>query len=205
MRRIAIAALLLQTLALAQPGSNAEPSHETACATTAALDQLASDFWKWRANQQPFSYDDIPRIERPAGWVADWSPESVARQRRDLAAFEARWKALDSTRWPASRQVDYRLMGSAIGRVRWELEILQPHRRNPVFYVQQTLASVFEPLLQPPPFQPARSREIVRRLEGFPQILEHAKANLDQPIAPFARAAISELKDARPRDRKSVV
>ena len=160
MRRIATLVLLLQTLALAQPGSNAGPSHETADAATAALDQLASDFWKWRALHQPFSYDDIPRIERPAGWMADWSPGSVARQRRDLAAFEARWKALHSAHWPVSRQVDYRLMGSAIGRAHWELEVLQPHRRNPVFYVQQTLAAVFELLLPPPPFEAARSREI---------------------------------------------
>ncbi len=197
MQRIATLVLLLQTLALAQPGSNAGPSHETADAATAALDQLASDFWKWRALHQPFSYDDIPRIERPAGWMADWSPERVARQRRDLAAFEARWKALDSTRWPVSRQVDYRLMGSAMGRVHWELEVLEPHRRNPVFYVQQTLAAVFELLLPPPPFGAARSREIVRRLEGIPQILEQGKANLDQPIASFARVAIGELKDVR--------
>ncbi|MGH9601813.1 MAG: DUF885 family protein [Terriglobales bacterium] len=197
MPRIAVLVLFLQTLVWAQPASSSDL--QSASAATVSLDQLAGDFWKWRASQQPFSYDDIPRIERPAGWVADWSAESVARQRKQLAAFEARWRALDSTRWPVPRLVDYRLLGSAIGRVRWELEILQPHRRNPVFYVQQTLASVFEPLLQPPPFKPARSREIVRRLESFPQILEQGKANLDQPIAPFARVAISELKDVRPR------
>jgi uncharacterized protein (DUF885 family) len=166
---------------------------------TAAIDDLARDFWQWRAAQQPFSYDDIPRIERPEGWSADWSPESIARQRKQLAEFEKRWKAIDAKTWPVARQVDYRLIGSAIARVRWELEVLQPHRRNPAFYVYQTLASLFEILLQPPPFSPASSREIVRRLEAFPQISEDGKKNLDQPIAPFARLAIAELKDVRPR------
>ncbi len=197
MPRLFAALLLLPTLLLAQagPATNIQPT----AAATESLDYLARDFWQWRSAQQPFSYDDIPRIERPQGWVADWSPEGIARQRKQLVKFEARWAALDSKGWPASRQVDYRLMGSAIARVRWELEVLQPHRRNPVFYVQQTLASVFELLLQPPPFEPARSREIARRLGDFPRILEHGKANLDQPVAPFARVALKELKDVRPR------
>lgn len=199
MPRVVVLLILFPTLLLAQmvPLPPSQPS--SAAGAAAALDELAGDFWQWRAGQQPFSYDDIPRIERPQGWAADWSPGSIARQRKQLVEFEARWKALDAKSWPISKQVDYRLMGSAIARVRWELEILQPHRRNPVFYVQQTLAAIFEPLLQPPPFKPARCREIVRRLESFPQILEHGKANLDQPIAPFARAAIGELKDARSR------
>jgi hypothetical protein len=30
------------------------------------LEDLAREFWTWRAVQQPLSHDDIPRIERPA-------------------------------------------------------------------------------------------------------------------------------------------
>ena len=26
-----------------------------------------ADFWEWRAGEQPFSFDDIPRLDRPAG------------------------------------------------------------------------------------------------------------------------------------------
>ncbi len=37
------------------------------------LDDLARDFWAWRAATQPSSGDDIPRLERPAGWRPDWS------------------------------------------------------------------------------------------------------------------------------------
>src|SRR6266700_4197337 len=41
-----------------------------------SLDDLARDFWIWRAAEQPVSSDDIPRIERPSGWAPDWSPRS---------------------------------------------------------------------------------------------------------------------------------
>ena len=30
-----------------------------------SLDDLASDFWAWRAHYRPFSFDDIPRMEHP--------------------------------------------------------------------------------------------------------------------------------------------
>src|SRR3954468_18519639 len=54
------------------------------------LDQLARDFWAWRAVSQPFSGDDIPRIDRPAGWVPDWSAGAVEGQRKALAGLVAR-------------------------------------------------------------------------------------------------------------------
>src|SRR5689334_25208773 len=87
------------------------------------LDDLARDFWTWRAQHQPFSQDDMPRIDRPAGWAPDWSKESIAQQRETLAGFEKRWTELESGRWPLPRQVDYRLIGSALARVGWELYV----------------------------------------------------------------------------------
>ena len=170
-------------------------------AVTAAgeLDDLARDFWAWRAVHQPLSSDDIPRIERPAGWVPDWSQPAAAGRRQALRAFEDRWKKVEVSGWPIPRQVDYRLLGSALARVRWELDITRGWRRNPMFYLDQTLGAIFERLLQPPPIDRARSEEIVSRMAGIPRTVEAAKLNLDQAVAPFARLAIEELKDARPR------
>jgi hypothetical protein len=34
--------------------------------------QLAREFWQWRADHQPSSSDDIPRLERPGNWQPDW-------------------------------------------------------------------------------------------------------------------------------------
>jgi hypothetical protein len=165
------------------------------------LDELAQEFWAWRAEEQPFSMDDIPRIDRPAGWKADWSPTTVAQRRRDLVRFEARWENMRSSiaKRPVPRQVDFRLIGSAIARVRWELEVTRGWQRNPFFYVDQTLNSIFILLVQPPPFEVVRSSEIIRRFEAFPRHIASAKQNLTDPAAPFARLAIAELKDVRPR------
>lgn len=167
--------------------------------TAHPLDDLATEFWRWRAINQPFSTDDIPRIDRPVDWTPDWSPATVARRREALETFERRWKGLDSNQWPVDRQVDYRLIGSAIARVRWELEIERGWRRDPRFYINQTLGALYVRLLPPPPFDAVRSGEILRRLESFPKTLEDGKANLDQSAGPFAQLAIDELRDVRAR------
>jgi uncharacterized protein (DUF885 family) len=161
------------------------------------LDKLATDFWTWRAQWQPFNGDDVPRIERPAGLKPSWSAASVARQHADLAAFEARWKKLDAAKWPVARQVDYRLMGSALARVRWELDINRRWQQDPTFYVEQAMTPVVEELLPPPPFDATRSSDLVTRLQNIPTLMEEAEANLQQPAAPFAKLAINSLADIR--------
>src|SRR5438045_1282985 len=152
------------------------------------LTGLADDFWTWRAVTQPVTGDDIPRIERAASWVPDWSPDAVAARHARLAVFERLWQALsaEAKTWPVPSQVDYRLIGSAIARVHWELNVLQSWRRNPRFYVHQSLGALFESLLQPPPFGADRVETLQRRLDNIPSTLDAARANLgDHAVAPF--------------------
>ena len=169
-----------------------------------ALDDLARDFWAWRAVEQPFSSDDIPRLERPDGWLPNWSPDAIARYRQQLSDFESRWKNLDASSWPIPRRVDYRLIGSALARVRWELDTVRGWQRNPEFYVDQTLSAYYHLLLPPPPFTTKRSEQIVAILNSIPKILENGQQNLTQPAAPFAHLALDQLRDVRARLLQSV-
>jgi len=172
-----------------------------ASATTASLDKLANDFWAWRGKYAPFTDDDVNRVERPSG-PRDWSRASIDKQRQDLAEFEGRWKKLDPTAWSIPQQVDYRLIGSALARVRWELDINPRWKRDPNFYIAQTLTAVVEALTVPGPYDAARSREILTRLENIPSMLQQGADNLDKPPAPFATVAIQALENIRPRLRQ---
>jgi hypothetical protein len=166
----------------------------------AQLQQLAEDFWTWRADNQPVSYDDIPRIERPPGWMSDWSSQAIERRRQELADFTERSQGIDSTSWPVSLQVDHRLIGSAIARVHWELDVTRTQECNPGFYVDQTLGLLFLSLLRPPPFDVARSRAILTTLQGFSRTVAEGQENLaGKAIKPFALAAIEKLADVRLR------
>ncbi len=168
------------------------------------LDDLARDFWTWRAAEMPVSTDDIPRLDRPANWVPDWSPSSVESYRKQIAEFEKRWNAVDASTWPVPRQVDYRLIGSAIARVRWELDFSRGWQRNPNFYLDQTLGAYFHLLLQPPPFTPERGVNIVATMNGAARTLQDARKNLAEPVRPFAELSLDALKDVRPRLLRSV-
>ena len=162
-----------------------------------SLDKLATDFWTWRAQWQPFNSDDIPRIERPAGLKQSWSAESIAQQRTDLSAFEARWKKLDASKWRVPLQVDYRLIGSALARVHWELDLNRRWQDDPTFYVDQAMTAVVESILPPPPFDKTRTSDLIARVQNIPSIVEEAEANLQHPAAPFAKLAIASLSDVR--------
>jgi uncharacterized protein (DUF885 family) len=168
-----------------------------ASAATESIGKLANDFWAWRAKYAPFTGDDVNRIERPGG-TRDWSRASIDKQQKDLAEFEARWKKLDPAQWAVRQQVDYHLIGSALARVRWELDINPGWKRDPNFYIAQTLTAVVEALTVPGPYDAAHSREILTRIENIPSILQQGAENLDKPPAPFATVAIQALENIRP-------
>ena len=176
----------------------------SACAAFAQTDsdeKLAAEFWLWRARYGQFTSDDVNRMERPSGAVRDWSGAAIEKQRQDLAAFESRWKKLDDRKATVAQQVDHRLMGSALARVRWELDILQRWQKDPRFYIEQTVTPVAEALTVPGPYDQARSDEILWRLKQVPGILKQGKQNITSPTGVLASNAIDALADIRNRMR----
>jgi uncharacterized protein (DUF885 family) len=164
-----------------------------------SLQTLGKDFWHWRAYEQPFSVDDIPRLERPGDLVINWSPRRIQQYHRQLEDFDRRFQRLANATAPIAEQVDYRLLGSALARVHWELDLNPRWRRDPSFYVDQTLGSMYLSLLPPPPFEAARQEALVSRLRSFPATLAAARENLTDMRRPFADVAIKSLADISKR------
>src|SRR5579863_1829730 len=184
------AAILFGMIFLIPPGYS-----QPAVRADDALQKFAEEFWTWRARYQPFTTDDIPRIEHPGGH-RDWSKASIEKQHAELNDLEAQWKKLEPAAVSVPEQVDGRLMGSAIARVHWELDVNRRWERDPTFYLDQTLTPLEEILAVPPPFDSDRSREILVRAQNVPQIIADAKKNL-RAVRPFARLAIDWLADVR--------
>jgi uncharacterized protein (DUF885 family) len=162
------------------------------------LQKLAQDLWNWRARYSPFTADDVNRIERQGG-TRDWSDAAIEKRRAGLKEFEVRWKQIDPSRWPISQQVDYRLIGSALARAHWELEINPRWKRDPNFYLDQSLTALAEALTVPAPYDDANSQEILIRIKNVPSILKQGTENLEKPPAPFASVAIQSLEGIRGR------
>jgi hypothetical protein len=196
-----IRALLFASLLFAPsfPVAAQESATEPDRSPAATLAPLAREFFRWRSVQQPAGGDDIPRVERPDGWLPDYSPQALETYRAGYRDFAGAAAGLETADWDIPDRVDRRLLQAAIERVHWEIEILKVPRRNPLFYIDQTLGSVFELLVISSPMNEIRARNILALLEHFPATISAAKINLDEPVRPFARAAIDTLDGIAPR------
>ncbi|MFB8281737.1 DUF885 family protein [Nocardia colli] len=160
------------------------------------LAKLAEEFWNWRLATVPDSSDDLPRVLRPDGWLPDWSPKAVADRRDVLAELTRRHRELDLSDEPVAVQVDGRLLGSALARVHWELDLIRAWERDPCFYIQQSLGPIYVELLVSSPFDTARAGRISALLRHVPLVLEQARENLAGAAgASFARSALSLLDE----------
>ena len=161
-----------------------------------SLEKLAEEFWTWRLATLPDCRDDLPRVQRPPGWLPDWSAGAIADRGRTLAELTRRHRDLDLSAEPVSVQVDGRLLGSALAKAHWELELIRGWERHPEFYLDQSLVPVYLLLLEPPPFDDQRATAIVDRLRNVPVVLEQARENLAEHAgAPFARCALQLLSE----------
>ncbi|WP_405160904.1 DUF885 domain-containing protein [Nocardia sp. NBC_01499] len=160
------------------------------------LAKLAEEFWNWRLATLPDSSDDLPRVQRPDGWLPDWSPKAIAERREVLAELTRRHRELDLSDEPVAVRVDGRLLGSALAKVRWELELIRAWERDPGFYVQQSLGPIYIELLVSSPFDTARAAKVSALLRHVPLVLEQARENLTGHAgAPFARSTLRLLNE----------
>ena len=162
--------------------------------THPALAELGERIWQWRARTQPRSRDDIPRLDRPAGWSPDFSAAAVVSLRSQRRDFAAELESLPALSEIADR-VDARLLGSLLARVEWELDTVRAWQQQPRFYLDQSLGPVFDVLLRPG-VDGARVDEVVARLTEVDRILRDGRVNLTgHAVAEFTDLALAELTD----------
>ena len=176
------------------------------------LRKLGLDIWAWRARQQAYSGDDIPRLprsgepqrlslhtlrgneSRPEGWRPDFSEASIEKYRKQRNYFLDLWKKIDPKTLTDSDAVDHRLLGSLLSRVYWELDVMRSWQRDALFWVDQALGPYMDLLLEPNEFSDYRATSAIKALENVPEIFSEAYTVLEgNAVAPFAQAAIEQL------------
>lgn len=172
-------------------------SLESDAATSRVAEEVANvgaDFWRWRLDTILRTSDDVPRITRNSRWRPRFDQSSIESVRRQRQVLSDRWAAIDLAAASVSTQVDHRLIGSALARVHWEIDIMRSWERDAMLQVQQALGPYFDLLLQPPPFEAERVDGIIAQLGAIPEQLAVAQENLARAgIACLAEAAVKQL------------
>jgi hypothetical protein len=167
-----------------------------------AVRALGTEVWAWRLPTQFRSSDDIPRVDRPHGWLPTFTAASVEERLERAASFRARWAAIDRAALTPADEVDHRLLGSALARVRWECELLRNWERDAVLLASQAIGPYFDLLLRPPPFDEDRRGDLHHVLASVPTQLDVARENLARSgVRSLASAAVRLLdgiEDALP-------
>ena len=158
--------------------------------------ELGAEFWEWRMDSAFRGADDIPRVDHPSDWMPRFDRSSAAERLRRAEDFLRRWRYIDVSDAPVSTQVDYRLVGSAIHRVDWEVGMLRGWERDAVMQVHQALGPAYDLMLPPPPFDRDRQEGILHRLGYVGPQLEIARENLSRAgVRDMAEAAVRLLRN----------
>ncbi|MEW5915153.1 MAG: hypothetical protein AB1762_02055, partial [Gemmatimonadota bacterium] len=92
---------------------------------TTRYDDLVALFNDWREFQKPKVLEG----------GADYSTSAMAAQQRDLANYQQRLAAIDTTGWAVSQQVDFHLVRAEMNGLDFDHRVLRPWERDPAFYV----------------------------------------------------------------------
>lgn len=145
-----------------------------------AVRELGEEFWEWRIASSFRSADDIPRVDHPPDWRPRFDRASARERLARAGEFLERWRSLDTAGAPVGTQVDYRLVGSAIRRVEWEVGRLAGWERDAVMQLHQALGPAYDLMLPLPPFDRERQEGVLFRLDYVDGQLETARENLSR-------------------------
>lgn len=85
--------------------------------------QLLALFSTWRSFESA-----------PAAGVPDYRPVANARRLAALTSLQRRLRAIDTTGWRISEQVDWHLVRAEMNGMQYQLTVLKPFARDPAFY-----------------------------------------------------------------------
>ncbi|HET9753111.1 MAG TPA: DUF885 family protein, partial [Myxococcales bacterium] len=147
-------------------------------AAAGGYSDLVTLFAGWRAFQKPALVNGVP----------DYTPAAMARQQRELKAWQKRLAALDPRAWPVPQQVDWHIVRAEMNGLDFDHRVLRPWERNPDFYVTVFTDETDQPAREGPHallgvelFRftlPRDAGELARRLAHIPALLRQARANL---------------------------
>jgi hypothetical protein len=138
----------------------------------------------WNAN---FLEHDAPRQA-----MAVYQPASVKARLKALRFVNERLDDMNVAEWPREQQSEYLAVRAQVDGEEFRLSVLRPWARDPGFYVDMLQRIAFTEL----PVDGEAKGELVKELAAVSEIVDAAKATLDNVARDYALLAIHNLTKA---------
>ena len=148
---------------------------------TTGYEDLVALFEEWRDFERPEFVDGVP----------DYSARAMAAQHAELAVYQRRLAAVDTTGWSVAQQVDYHLVQAEMNGLDFDHRVRRPWARNPAFYTMIFPGRSDVPAHEGPvihgwidlwtyeyPLSPDDAGELGDRIGKIPALLQQARENL---------------------------
>ena len=140
--------------------------------------------------------DDIRAWREEPAVVPDYAARA-ARQLAELPALRQRLEKLGSVRqWSRHAQVDYLLLRSQIDGEEYELKVLRPWSRSPVFYTETAIGAVRRQLIAgrrvrpgTVPYPKERAQAVLKALDQVAGIVAQGPKHLTEAVPELADMA----------------
>lgn len=187
-RQMAMMASALALVLSAPLALVAAPVH-AATAAPATPPQGRGDYRALNAVWQEFL---AWRDARPAAGLPDFTPQTIARQNRELNALMARVEDMNVASFSRAEQADWLAVRSKMAQHMFWLQVSKPFSRDPGYYVDQML---YPPMTELPVSGADKDR-LQARLKMIPLIAEQGKRTLTEAAADYADLALYNLENA---------
>ncbi|NNE08241.1 MAG: DUF885 family protein [Gemmatimonadetes bacterium] len=144
-------------------------------------DDLVEFFFDWRAFHAPPNTNGVP----------DYSPEAMHRRHAELARWQERLAAADTSGWTIAEQIDWYIVRAEMNGLDFAHRVKKPWSRDPAFWVwfypnptdvpEREGPQIWGAVELPDYGEPLTSddaEEIARRLRRMPAVYEHARTVL---------------------------
>jgi uncharacterized protein (DUF885 family) len=160
------------------------------------FEKLAKDYIEARLRTYPEDATELGD-HRFDGELTDYSKEARAKELAAQKEFLAKLNAFKNTdQLTGANSVDFRILKESVEGEIFGLEELKNAEWNPLTYNQSLANSVY--LLIAREFAPPEQRipNIRKRMEGIPNVIAQAKANLKNPPRIYTETAIEQVGGA---------
>src|SRR5436309_553295 len=126
------------------------------------------------------------------GQLTDYSSDAQAKDLATQKEFRDKLNAIDGSQLTGANNIDFRILKENIDYQIFRAEELREPDWNPLVYMQSLANSLY--LLVARDFASPKQRipNLRQRLEGIPQVIAQAKANLQHPPRVHTETAIEQ-------------